>query len=109
MTSNANPVLITLISLIYAQPGPSQGPGRGGPTRVGDRSGKRAALFAAVGEPPPVPFGSGHRCQPRSADRSWIRLTPEERLPANQAAEIVGRVDAATNELAAQVGLQAGR
>jgi DNA-binding transcriptional LysR family regulator len=38
-----------------------------------------------------------------------IRLTPEGRLLAGRAAEIVGRVDAATNELAAQVGLQAGR
>jgi DNA-binding transcriptional LysR family regulator len=38
-----------------------------------------------------------------------IRLTPEGQLLANRAAEIVGRVDAANNELAAQVGLQAGR
>src|SRR5919199_1753204 len=38
-----------------------------------------------------------------------IRLTPEGRLLANRAAEILGRVDAAANELAAQVGLQAGR
>jgi DNA-binding transcriptional LysR family regulator len=38
-----------------------------------------------------------------------IRLTPEGHLLANRAAEIMGRVDAATNELAAQVGLQAGR
>ena len=38
-----------------------------------------------------------------------IRLTPEGRLLANRAAEIVGRVDAATTELAAQVGLQAGQ
>jgi DNA-binding transcriptional LysR family regulator len=38
-----------------------------------------------------------------------IRLTPEGRLLAGRAAEIVGRVDAAANELAAQVGLQAGR
>jgi len=38
-----------------------------------------------------------------------IRLTPEGVLLANRAAEIVGRVDVATNELAAQVGLQAGR
>jgi DNA-binding transcriptional LysR family regulator len=38
-----------------------------------------------------------------------IRLTPEGQLLANRAAEIVGRVDAASNELAAQVGLQAGR
>jgi len=38
-----------------------------------------------------------------------IRLTPEGVLLANRAAEILGRVDAATNELAAQVGLQAGR
>jgi DNA-binding transcriptional LysR family regulator len=38
-----------------------------------------------------------------------IRLTPEGHLLANRAIEIVGRVDAATNELAAQVGLQAGR
>jgi DNA-binding transcriptional LysR family regulator len=37
-----------------------------------------------------------------------IRLTPEGQLLANRAAEIVGRVDAATSELAAQVGLQAG-
>lgn len=38
-----------------------------------------------------------------------IRLTPEGELLANRAAEILGRVDAATNELAAQVGLQAGQ
>jgi DNA-binding transcriptional LysR family regulator len=38
-----------------------------------------------------------------------IRLTPEGQLLANRAIEIVGRVDAATKELAAQVGLQAGR
>lgn len=38
-----------------------------------------------------------------------IRLTPEGRLLAHRAAEIVGRVDAAANELAAQVGLQSGR
>lgn len=38
-----------------------------------------------------------------------IRLTPEGRLLANRAIEIVGRVDAATSELAAQVGLRAGR
>jgi DNA-binding transcriptional LysR family regulator len=34
-----------------------------------------------------------------------IRLTPEGELLANRATEIVGRVDAATSELAAQVGL----
>ena len=38
-----------------------------------------------------------------------IRLTPEGQLLANRATEIVGRVDAAANELAAQVGLEAGR
>jgi DNA-binding transcriptional LysR family regulator len=38
-----------------------------------------------------------------------IRLTPEGKLLASRAAEILGRVDAATSELAAQVGLQAGR
>ncbi|MDH2430465.1 LysR family transcriptional regulator [Sphaerisporangium sp. TRM90804] len=38
-----------------------------------------------------------------------IRLTPEGRLLAIRATEIVGRVDAASNELAAQVGLQAGQ
>jgi DNA-binding transcriptional LysR family regulator len=38
-----------------------------------------------------------------------IRLTPEGRLLANRASEIIGRVDSATNELAAQVGLQTGR
>lgn len=38
-----------------------------------------------------------------------IRLTPEGELLANRAAEIMGRVDAATSELAAQVGLQTGR
>jgi DNA-binding transcriptional LysR family regulator len=37
-----------------------------------------------------------------------IRLTPEGRLLADRGAEILGRVEAATNELAAQVGLQAG-
>lgn len=38
-----------------------------------------------------------------------IRLTPEGQLLASRATEIVGRVDAATSELAAHVGLQAGR
>ncbi|MFC7532449.1 LysR family transcriptional regulator [Actinoplanes sp. GCM10030250] len=38
-----------------------------------------------------------------------MRLTPEGRLLAGRAAEILGRLDAATNELAAQVGLQSGR
>lgn len=38
-----------------------------------------------------------------------IRLTPEGQLLANRANEIVGRVDAATRELEAQVGLQSGR
>src|ERR687894_2013071 len=38
-----------------------------------------------------------------------IRLTPEGQLLANRATEIVGRVDAAALELAAQVGLQSGR
>jgi DNA-binding transcriptional LysR family regulator len=38
-----------------------------------------------------------------------IRLTPEGQLLARRAAEILGRVDAVTNELAAQVGLQTGR
>lgn len=38
-----------------------------------------------------------------------IRLTPEGLLLAGRAAEILGRVDAATNELAAQVGLESGR
>ncbi|TDU82401.1 DNA-binding transcriptional LysR family regulator [Kribbella voronezhensis] len=38
-----------------------------------------------------------------------IRLTPEGRLLANRAAEIIGRIDAATNELAAQVGLRTGQ
>jgi DNA-binding transcriptional LysR family regulator len=38
-----------------------------------------------------------------------IRLTPEGKLLAARAAEIVGRVDAAATELAAHVGLRAGR
>jgi DNA-binding transcriptional LysR family regulator len=38
-----------------------------------------------------------------------IRLTPAGQLLADRAVEIVGRVDAATNELAAHIGLQAGR
>ncbi|MGA8246396.1 MAG: LysR family transcriptional regulator [Nocardioides sp.] len=37
-----------------------------------------------------------------------IRLTPEGRLLANRASEIVGRVEAASSELAAHVDLQAG-
>lgn len=38
-----------------------------------------------------------------------IRLTPEGQTLARRAAEIVGRVEAATSELDAQVGLRAGR
>ncbi|MFK4087990.1 LysR family transcriptional regulator [Kribbella sp. NPDC020789] len=38
-----------------------------------------------------------------------IRLTPEGELLARRAAEILGRVDSVVTELAAQVGLQAGR
>ena len=38
-----------------------------------------------------------------------IRLTPEGELLANRAIEIVGRVDAATDELASQVGLRTAR
>lgn len=38
-----------------------------------------------------------------------IRLTPEGELLARRAVEIVGRVDAADAELAAQLGLQTGR
>ena len=38
-----------------------------------------------------------------------IRLTPEGELLAGRAAEILGRVDAASAELAAHVGLRAGR
>jgi len=38
-----------------------------------------------------------------------IRLTPEGQVLANRATEILGRVDAATRELDAQVGLQSGR
>src|SRR5262245_12417721 len=70
MTSNANSVDVTLISLINAQPGPPQGSRRGGPTRVGDRGGEAAALLPAVGEPSPFSPGGGHRRQARAADRS---------------------------------------
>ncbi len=38
-----------------------------------------------------------------------IRLTPEGMLLAGRAREILGRLDAASNELAAHVGLRAGR
>src|SRR5690349_13772178 len=38
-----------------------------------------------------------------------IRLTPAGRLLADRAAEIIGRVDSATAELSALVGLNAGR
>ncbi|HEY3199644.1 MAG TPA: LysR family transcriptional regulator [Actinomycetes bacterium] len=38
-----------------------------------------------------------------------VRLTPEGELLAQRAAEILGRVDAASVELAARVGLRAGR
>src|SRR5215471_13797964 len=38
-----------------------------------------------------------------------IRLTPEGELLAQRATEILGRLDAASVELAARVGLQAGR
>jgi DNA-binding transcriptional LysR family regulator len=83
--------------------------GRGGATWVRDRGGEKAAVLATVGESPPVSLGSGHRRQTRSARRSWDPIDAEGQLLANRATEIVGRVDAATKELAAQVGLQAGR
>ncbi len=38
-----------------------------------------------------------------------IRLTPEGQLLADRATEILGRVESASNELAAQIGLRAGR
>ena len=38
-----------------------------------------------------------------------IRLTPAGQLLANRAAEIIGRIDAASSELSAHVGLTAGR
>ena len=38
-----------------------------------------------------------------------IRMTPEGQVLADRATEILGRVDSATRELAAQVGLQSGR
>src|ERR1700754_2798371 len=38
-----------------------------------------------------------------------IRLTPEGELLAQRAAEIIGRVDAASAELTSRVGLNAGR
>lgn len=38
-----------------------------------------------------------------------IRLTPEGRLLANRAIEIIGRLDAAATELAAQAELRTGR
>src|SRR4051794_1975866 len=67
MTSNANLARDSLTSLMHAEPGSFEGPGRG------------------------------------------VRLTPEGQLLAHRAAEIVGRVDAAADELAAHIGLQAGR
>jgi len=41
--------------------------------------------------------------------RRGIRLTPAGQLLADRAAEIIGRIDAADTELAAHVGLTAGR
>src|SRR5436190_12816378 len=38
-----------------------------------------------------------------------IRLTPAGQLLADRAAEIIGRIDAASSELSAHVGLTAGR
>ena len=79
------------------------------PTRLGDRSGQRVALLATVG---------GHHLSRLEAATGaklvqrigrGIRLTPEGQLLASRAAEILGRVDAAANELAARVGLQTGR
>src|SRR5215204_4771462 len=76
--ANANPAKITLVPLIYAQPGPSQGSGRGGPTRVRDRSDKRAALLATVGRSPPVargrPLGQGTDTYP---DPLPVHLPPQ--------------------------------
>src|SRR5688572_9027785 len=69
MTSNANKTKFILISLIYAEPGPSQGPVRGGPARVGHRGGAGTALLAALGEPSPGPPGGVDRGQARPAHR----------------------------------------
>jgi DNA-binding transcriptional LysR family regulator len=52
-----------------------------------------------------------HVCQPagRAAGRPNDRLTPAGQLLADRAGEIIGRIDAADAELAAHVGLTAGR
>ena len=76
MTSNADLEAIALITLICVEPGASQGAGRGGATRVGDRGGEGAALLPALGEPPPGPLGSGRRRRARPARRSWDPADP---------------------------------
>ena len=50
----------------------------------------------------------GHRDHVQRAGRG-IRLTDAGRLLAERAAEVIGRLDAAENELAAYTGLRAGR
>src|SRR5919108_5281682 len=93
---------------MHAQPGPAKGPSGGGANRIRHRSGEGAPLLPTVGEHlSRLEAATGAKLIQRVG--RGIRLTPEGQLLANRATEIVGRVDAATNELAAQVGLQAGR
>ena len=74
--------------------------------RFGDRRGAGAQLRAAVGEPPHGPAGraeTGERLLQRAG--RGIRLTEAGRLLAERATEVIlGRIDAAENELAALLG-----
>jgi hypothetical protein len=109
MPSNANVATITLITLIYAPPGPAEGAGRGSAARVGNRSREGTALLATSVSHQLSRLGAATGVKLVQRVGRGIRLTPEGHLLANRATEILGRVDAATNELAAQVGLPTGR
>ena len=109
MTSNANHLGCFIDKLMDAELDAPPGARRGRPARVGHRAARElhysqpsvshhlARLEAATGAKLIQRVGRG------------IRLTPEGELLAQRAAEIIGRVDAAAAELAAQVGLRAGR
>ena len=68
-----------------------------------------AAVHPAVRQPPPRTTRSRDGHQADAARRPRDQADPRGELLAQRAIEIIGRVDAAAAELAAHVGLNAGR
>ena len=77
--------------------------------RLGHGGGEGAALHAADGQPPPRPARGRDRGAAAATGRARDPAHPRRELLADRAAEILGRLDAADAELAAHVGLSAGR